>query len=359
VTRISHSDYERLSAALRELYAHTDFHSLPRFMISLQRRVVPCEISTYNEIDAAANVLRVVHDYPLDDAEKLFPQFMAHLDEYPISTHFAQTGDGSPTKMSDYLSNREFQRLGLYNEFYRHFGIRYQIAFFLPRCSGDSQILMGLQRLHRDYTERDRLILGLLSSHFEQAWQNARTLGQARNQKEQVARALGKMRQGLIFLTRERRVTWMTDLAKRCLEDYFGDSGSASVLPEALRRWVERLHRATEDVVTYVREPLVLCRGDRQLRIRWMSESADESWLVLAEEDPEQDAKSLAPLALTGREAEVLHWMAEGKSNPEIGAILGASPNTVRKHVEHILSKLNVESRGAAVRRVWDLRNST
>jgi DNA-binding CsgD family transcriptional regulator len=65
---------------------------------------------------------------------------------------------------------------------------------------------------------------------------------------------------------------------------------------------------------------------------------------------------ALAGQGLTAREAQILHWMAEGKSNPEIGPILGTSPNTVRKHVEHILAKLGVENRAAAVRQVWDMR---
>jgi DNA-binding CsgD family transcriptional regulator len=54
------------------------------------------------------------------------------------------------------------------------------------------------------------------------------------------------------------------------------------------------------------------------------------------------------PLGLTRREVEVLLWLAEGKTNYEIGVILGAASGTIRKHVEHILSKLNVENRTAA-----------
>ena len=51
---------------------------------------------------------------------------------------------------------------------------------------------------------------------------------------------------------------------------------------------------------------------------------------------------------LTRREAEVLFWIAQGKSNHDIGIILGAKTGTVCKHVEHIFSKLNVENRTAA-----------
>jgi len=55
-----------------------------------------------------------------------------------------------------------------------------------------------------------------------------------------------------------------------------------------------------------------------------------------------------APLKLTPREAEVLLWISRGKSNHEIGVILGTKTGTICKHVEHIFSKLNVENRTSA-----------
>jgi DNA-binding CsgD family transcriptional regulator len=58
--------------------------------------------------------------------------------------------------------------------------------------------------------------------------------------------------------------------------------------------------------------------------------------------------KSFASLKLTPREAEVLFWISQGKSNHDIGVILGAKTGTICKHVEHIFGKLNVENRTAA-----------
>lgn len=52
--------------------------------------------------------------------------------------------------------------------------------------------------------------------------------------------------------------------------------------------------------------------------------------------------------SLTAREREVLTWVAKGKRNREIGAILQISPRTVEKHIAQILEKLGVETRGAA-----------
>jgi len=54
---------------------------------------------------------------------------------------------------------------------------------------------------------------------------------------------------------------------------------------------------------------------------------------------------------LTPREREVLHWLAGGKTDRDIAAILGISPRTVHKHLQRIYEKLGVETRTAAVAR--------
>ena len=51
---------------------------------------------------------------------------------------------------------------------------------------------------------------------------------------------------------------------------------------------------------------------------------------------------------LTGREAEVLFWIAQGKSNRDVAEILSCSPRTINKHLEQVYDKLNVENRTAA-----------
>jgi DNA-binding NarL/FixJ family response regulator len=51
---------------------------------------------------------------------------------------------------------------------------------------------------------------------------------------------------------------------------------------------------------------------------------------------------------LTPRVAEVLLWVAQGKTNPEIATILGISESTVKKHLIEIFEALSVETRTAA-----------
>ncbi|MFL6646278.1 MAG: helix-turn-helix transcriptional regulator, partial [Paraburkholderia fungorum] len=73
-------------------------------------------------------------------------------------------------------------------------------------------------------------------------------------------------------------------------------------------------------------------------------------WVILLEEfnDAEHTSALAAQFNLTAREAEVLLWLSRGKTNRDIGDILGMAPRTVNKHLEHVFGKLHVETRAAA-----------
>lgn len=62
---------------------------------------------------------------------------------------------------------------------------------------------------------------------------------------------------------------------------------------------------------------------------------------------------SFEALGLTRREAEVLLWIAAGKTNAEIGFIFGISLGTVHKRLGYVFKKLGVETRTAAA--TWAL----
>ena len=70
----------------------------------------------------------------------------------------------------------------------------------------------------------------------------------------------------------------------------------------------------------------------------------------------ERGATSQSVDPLSAREKEILRWIHLGKSNFEIGTILGISPLTVKNHVQKILRKLNVQNRTHAVGRALELR---
>jgi DNA-binding NarL/FixJ family response regulator len=66
----------------------------------------------------------------------------------------------------------------------------------------------------------------------------------------------------------------------------------------------------------------------------------------------------LLSLGLTPRVAEVLLWVAQGKTNADIATILGISESTVKKHLLDIFVELGVETRSAATLRAIEVLSS-
>lgn len=97
-------------------------------------------------------------------------------------------------------------------------------------------------------------------------------------------------------------------------------------------------------------KPLLLEAGNAPLEVRYISQTEPNEYLMqLVDLERPSDVEVLrAALPLTEREAEVLLWIARGKTNREVGTILGTSPRTVNKHLEQLFRKLNVENRTAA-----------
>jgi DNA-binding CsgD family transcriptional regulator len=70
-----------------------------------------------------------------------------------------------------------------------------------------------------------------------------------------------------------------------------------------------------------------------------------------------RESGSLA--ALTPREREILLWVARGKSNREIAAVLYLAPGTIRKHLDNVYDKLGVSNRAGAVGYALSLETKT
>jgi DNA-binding NarL/FixJ family response regulator len=80
-----------------------------------------------------------------------------------------------------------------------------------------------------------------------------------------------------------------------------------------------------------------------------------------AQQEFKPDFSSYEPLltlGLTPRVAEVLLWVAQGKTNADIATILGISESTVKKHLLEVFQALGVETRSAATLRALEVLSS-
>jgi CheY-like chemotaxis protein/DNA-binding CsgD family transcriptional regulator len=146
------------------------------------------------------------------------------------------------------------------------------------------------------------------------------------------------------------RITWMSEAAHRWLAELSDNAFNShnDGLPKSLADWVSRHIELAAKV-----EPDVFttASGGRKFSARLIPCQAEREFLLLLQEDAgEWNLNSLREgLGLTPREAEILMWIARGKTNRDVGLILGSSPRTVNKHLEHVFEKLGVGTRAAAV----------
>jgi DNA-binding NarL/FixJ family response regulator len=143
----------------------------------------------------------------------------------------------------------------------------------------------------------------------------------------------------------EGRVRWITPEASKLL-------GTAL---EGVRpgepHWRESITPILSKIIAEKLDKAILCSGpEGALYASFIGESAPDEYLIRFSDggmagDDEILRKNFE---LTAREAEVLLWLAQGKSNRDVAAILACSPRTVNKHLEQIYHKLRVENRTAA-----------
>ncbi len=155
-----------LSRAIRGIY---DASAVPAFHTRVMRAVTeiaPADIVSFNEIDPRCGSL-VYFDEPFGacsfdpDAQAIF---LSCVHEHPLARR--RDPDAPPTvaKISDYLTQRAFQKLRLYGEFYRPLRVEYQMALELPVGMGRF-VAVALNRSSQDFSEVDRFLLEALAPH--------------------------------------------------------------------------------------------------------------------------------------------------------------------------------------------------
>ncbi len=209
---------------------------------------------------------------------------------------------------------------------------------------------ISLSYERRNFTECDRCILNLVRRQLMQTEENTFKF----NKEQQILTQLKQVfdRLGAIMVTPEGQVQFMTQRGEQLLSQYFSHYAPHS-LPESLQNWFKHQISllTSNDEVPFPCLSLHIEQAGKQLLVRLTSDLIGEQYLVLLEEQELQSfsISSLELLGLTKREAEVLFWVAKDKSNAAIARVLGCCEGTVRKHLEHIYGKLDVQSRTAAV----------
>lgn len=204
---------------------------------------------------------------------------------------------------------------------------------FMTGLSDTEHVVMGLNAGGVDYVNKPINTTELLA-RMDVHLANARMTRSARS-------ALDTAGQNLFAVDREGNLLWGTPHVCRCLPDTTHPEFPAvkSRLEEWLSHNLEPGHNMPLRIMDSPRsvEFLALVDG-REYLLRLKTPQTQNSAAAALKER----------FQLTLRESDVLFWIANGKTNREIGQILDMSPRTVNKHLEQVFRKLSVENRTAA-----------
>ena len=159
----------------------------------------------------------------------------------------------------------------------------------------------------------------------------------------EAQKALDSMRQHVFCIDKRGRVLWATPEAQTLLNQYHQESGDPSELDNRLSRWLPN-GQSGHDLA------LPLPQQDLVLTVHYFKQTEEDEYLLkIQSPNVEIDPAILEEsLAITSREAEVLLWLAHGKTNREIAEILEMSPRTVNKHLEQMYPKIGADNRTVA-----------
>jgi DNA-binding CsgD family transcriptional regulator len=330
-----------LSKALLELHSagpHTDF---PARLFASLRVCFNCDFYTFNEW-TDKNVERI-EIYPNWDANlKLFNEYLS--EHSSIDTIYRRRLK-SAVKASDFVTLTQWRQTRLYSEFFRLRNRGYQLTFVsaerLPKLA------VSLNRASTDFIEEERSLLNLLRPHLIQAYRESLLFSY-------LNQAAGISNDGFIVVDRALRIRYVNPRGLVLLKDFFGEE-PAEALPTRMSAWLREKTRSGSAAEPSAPD-LIIGSGDRSLTIQTVGNGEGTEYrLLLRETIRRLDARPLQSLGLTSREAEVLLWLSQGKSNSEIAIILTAKVRTIAKHLERVFAKLMVENRTAAAHTAMEI----
>lgn len=216
-------------------------------------------------------------------------------------------------------------------------------VIFMTGLTETEHIVKGLEAGGVDYVTKP-IVPDELMARIRVHLSNARAAHGARS-------ALDTLGRFLLAADSDGKILWCTPQAGKLLASAFKDFDNGHFrLPVDVRDWLHQLDDAGTSSEATAPIMLKTGAGRPKLGLSHVGHIAPgEILLRFFEGEPGDEQATLrAKLTLTQREAEVLFWIARGKSNRDIADILTLSPRTVNKHLEQIYSKLGVENRTSA-----------
>lgn len=343
---VNPSTQSAIHRLLPQLYQLRDLTDLPKIMLEIASAVIPNVFATYNRLDLRSQTVTAAYHPPewQPRMEAIMPEMHPHVHTHPIYRHVFETGDGSAHFTADFVSEEEWSQTPFARAL-KPLGVQECLIFCL-QTSRQELIFIALNREGRTFTEEDREVAEVLRPHYIAAYENALAFTEVQALALLSAHAIEQSPHGIVLIDSAGSVLHMSPHASELLDRFFPAPDTwKTALPPTLLEWLARKPIAPG----LPAEMLQVELGGSMLTVRAASPGPKSRLLHLRESQPRMVSDHLRAFGLSPREAEVLQWVAEGKSNVEISTILTISPRTVEKHLQTIFGKLGVPGRVPAI----------
>jgi DNA-binding CsgD family transcriptional regulator len=312
---------------LAAIYRLQDIDSLCATILTELPRIIPCDNAMIAHHDGNRRALRnLALQQPFARAD-----FLTNTsDAACFARHpFWSCPSSSSKLLSELAPGRRWLALPLYRDLLREDRFRDQLAIEFGPSVAD-QLSVSLIRSTVGFRPAEKETLLLLLPHLEQAFANARLIDPSLTTTNHTT-AIPISHHG----------AWPDHACREKILSLLATANHRAAFDQWLSLAIGQLNRGTSSL-----PPLVIRHRSLTSTIHLRRDWISGQYRILHRHS--SDTCSLHAKPLSKKEHEILFWIAEGKSNPEIAAILAISLETVKTHLKKIFRKLGVESRTAA-----------
>lgn len=338
----SQSPFRRASDVLADLHACRSWSQLEHFTLEQVHPLIGAARASWTEFRTEG---RIGYNMWSQDHRELLTHYTPIINQFIWQDHPGITvlNPHEPWdrvfRITDFFSQREFECTGLCNEGYRPTESRYQLTLQV-HCSTYSITTATFGRNQGDFTDTERETLDCLLPHFHlvanRLVHEQRMLEAYRHMRHAALDTLPCLSFDRDFFLRSANAE-----ARQLLQQCPGFDGLR--LPSCLCSVVADPVVRNQPIDTH----LMIARSCFHL-VGSVSTNRNFRFLSFEEETPDKYLQIRGQkVVLTCREREIAMWVRQGKSNREIAIILGISPRTVGKHLEHIFEKTHLENRAS------------
>ncbi len=343
-------DWGLVHAATLRLYRELSPKIHVRTLLDVLNELVPADNVVLNRFEVTTGhyeVITLPEKLAKPEEVKLVGRY---LNQSPFPPYFVGTGDTQWRMTTDFMPVADFHATDLWKLGLSRWGINQQFCGMLAFMNSTAHAVT-INRTHRGFNERERLLLNTLHPHLVTSYVHAQSMGAQQRTIDELHATLNAAPGAYGYFLADGRLSWLQPQARDWLSLAFPSATTDSDgVPPPVRDLVQQAKVGAASPL-YLTQPI----PDARLMICLLPSHLG-GWIMRMERTPSSSRLRLAPVpGLSERAQEVLGWMVEGKRNSEIATLLDISERTVEKHVEAVLRAFNAENRATAIVRAMEM----